>query len=37
MRDRVAEINEALRGRGRPLIPAADYLEILANVDPKAH
>jgi hypothetical protein len=37
MRDRVAEINEALYGRGRPLVPAADYLDILADVDPKDH
>ena len=37
MRDRVAEINEALHGRGRPLVPATDYLNLLADVDPKAH
>ncbi len=37
MRDRVAEINEALQGRGRPLVPAANYLDILAAVDPKGH
>ena len=37
MRDRVAEINEALLGRGRPLVPAADYLDLLADVDPKGH
>ena len=37
MRNRVAEINEALHGRGRPLIPATDYLDLLAAVDPKSH
>ena len=37
MRDRVAEINEALHGRGRPLVPAADYLDLLADVDPKSY
>ena len=37
MRDRVAEINEALHGRGQPLVPAVDYLDLLAAVDPKAH
>jgi len=37
MPDRVAQINEALHGRGRPLVPAADYLNLLAAVDPKAH
>ncbi len=37
MRDRVAEINEALRGRGRPLVPAVSYLDLLADIDPKGH
>ena len=37
MRDRVGQINEALHGRGRPLVPATDYLDLLAEVDPKAH
>jgi len=37
MRDRVAEINQALHGRGRPLVPAVDYLDLLAAVDPKSH
>lgn len=37
MRDRVAQVNDALHGRGRPLVPAADYLELLAEVDPKSH
>ena len=37
MRDRVAQINEALHGRGRPLVPATDYLNLLAAVDPKGH
>ena len=37
MRDRVAQINEALHGRGRPLVPATDYLNLLAAVDPKSH
>jgi len=37
MRDRVAEIDEALRGRGRPLAPATGYLDLLAGVDPKDH
>jgi len=37
MRDRVAQIDEALHGRGRPLAPAADYLDLLAEVDPKGH
>jgi len=35
MRDRVAQIDEALHGQGRPLVPAADYLDLLAEVDPK--
>ena len=30
MRDRVAQINEALHGRGRPLVPAADYLNCIS-------
>lgn len=37
MRDRVVEINEALNGRGRPLVAAASYMDILAGVDPKSH
>jgi protein-tyrosine-phosphatase len=37
MRDRVAQIHDALHGRGRPLVPAADYLDLLAEVDPKGH
>jgi Low molecular weight phosphotyrosine protein phosphatase len=37
MRDRVAQIDEALHGRGRPLVPAAGYLDLLAEVDPKDH
>ena len=37
MRGRVAEINEALHGRGRPLVPAAAYSPLLAGVDPKGH
>ena len=37
MRERVAQIDEALHGRGRPLVPAADYLDLLAAVDPKSH
>jgi protein-tyrosine-phosphatase len=37
MRDRVAQINEALHGRGRPLAPAGGYLDLLAGVDPKEH
>ena len=37
MRERVAEINEALQGRGRLLVPATDYLALLADVDPKSH
>jgi protein-tyrosine-phosphatase len=37
MRNRVAQINEALHGRGRPLAPAASYLDLLAGVDPKDH
>ena len=37
MRERVAEINEALHGRGRPLVPAVNYLDVLADVDPLGH
>lgn len=37
MRDRVAQINDALHGRGRPLVSAAGYLDLLAGVDPQAH
>jgi hypothetical protein len=37
MRDRVAQVNDALHGRGRPLVPAADYLDLLTPVDPKSH
>jgi hypothetical protein len=37
MRDRVAQINETLHGLGRPLAPAASYLDLLAGVDPKDH
>ena len=37
MRGRVAQIDEALHGHGRPLVPAASYLELLASVDPKDH
>jgi protein-tyrosine-phosphatase len=37
MRDRVFQIDEALRGRGRPLVAAAAYLDLLADVDPKGH
>ncbi|HUK68823.1 MAG TPA: hypothetical protein VLW50_08750 [Streptosporangiaceae bacterium] len=37
MRDRVAQINEALHGRGRPLVPAASYLDLLAEVEPTDH
>ena len=37
MRDRVAQIDEALHGRGWPLVPAAGYLDLLAAVDPKSH
>ena len=32
-----AHINETLRGRGRPMGPAAAYLDLLAGVDPKDH
>jgi protein-tyrosine-phosphatase len=37
MRDRVIEIDEALKGRGRPLVAADSYLDVLASVDPKSH
>jgi protein-tyrosine-phosphatase len=37
MRERVAAIDEALKGRGRPLVAAVSYLDILAGVDPKSH
>ncbi len=37
MRDRVSQIDEALRGRGRPLVAANSYLDVLAGVDPKHH
>jgi protein-tyrosine-phosphatase len=37
MRDRVAQINKALHGRGRLLVSAAGYLDLLAEVDPKDH
>ena len=37
MRDRVAQISQALHGQDQPLVPAADYLDLLATVDPKGH
>jgi protein-tyrosine-phosphatase len=37
MRDRVLQINQALLGVGRPLIAAADYLDLLDAVDPRGH
>ena len=37
MRERTVQIREALRGRGRPLVPAAGYLELLESVDPMGH
>ncbi len=37
MRERVTQIGEALCGRGRPLVPATDYLDLLEEVDPASH
>ncbi|HEY6797687.1 MAG TPA: hypothetical protein VI248_23680 [Kineosporiaceae bacterium] len=37
MCERVEQINEALQGRGRRLVPAAEYLDVLAQVDPYSH
>lgn len=37
MRERSAEIDAALNGRGRRLIPAARYLDLLGTVDPLGH
>jgi len=37
MRERTLQIRQALLGRGRPLIPAARYLNLLESVDPMDH
>lgn len=37
MRERVWQIRLTLLGEGRPLIPAAQYLELLQAVDPRSH
>jgi protein-tyrosine-phosphatase len=37
MRDQALQIRQALLGRGRPLIPAARYLNLLQSVDPTGH
>jgi protein-tyrosine-phosphatase len=37
MRERVRQIREALLRRGRPLIAAATYLDLLESVDPTGH
>lgn len=37
MCERVVQISEALRGRGRRLVPAAEYLDLLGQVDPRSH
>ena len=37
MRDRGRQIRTALRGRGRPLIAAVSYLNLLESVDPLGH
>lgn len=37
MRDRTLEIRQSLLGHGRPLTPAASYLNILEAVDPYSH
>jgi hypothetical protein len=37
MREQTLQIRQALLGRGRPLIPAACYLDLLESVDPTGH
>ena len=37
LRERVLEIHDALRGRGRRLIPAYEYLELCKTVDRSSH
>jgi protein-tyrosine-phosphatase len=37
MRERVWQIRLALLGDGQPMIPAAEYLDLLQSVDPKCH
>jgi protein-tyrosine-phosphatase len=37
MRRRTLEIRDGLLGRGRPLIPAANYLHLLESVNPLGH
>jgi protein-tyrosine-phosphatase len=37
MRERVLQIRDALLGRGRPMIAAASYLNLLESVDPMGH
>jgi protein-tyrosine-phosphatase len=37
MRDRTKQIRTALLGRGRPLIAAVNYLNVLEHVDPQGH
>jgi protein-tyrosine-phosphatase len=37
MRDRVMQIHAALRGSGRRLVPASEYLELCKSVDRESH
>jgi hypothetical protein len=37
MRDPGRQIRKALLGRGRPLIAAVSYLNLLGSVDPRGH
>jgi len=37
MRDRVAEVRQALAGEGRALVPASAYWELCRQVDPRSH
>lgn len=37
MRDSSLQIRESLLAHGRPLVPAADYLDLLESVDPTGH
>lgn len=37
MRERVRQIRSALLGDGQPMIPAAEYLDLLQSLDPRSH
>ena len=37
MRERVVQVRLALLSEGKPMIPAADYLDLVKSVDPRSH